>query len=163
LTWGICDWIYHKKPTTLGMITGAVAGLVAITPACGFVSPMSAIWVGLGASVFCFISVTFVKTRFGYDDTLDAFGVHGIGGIWGALATGLFASSAVNPLVTNAVGAQFMIQLKATVITMIFSFVASYLLLKLVDMVVGLRVNEREERVGLDLTQHKEFAYTVLD
>jgi ammonium transporter, Amt family len=163
LTWCLCDWFYHKKPTTLGMITGAVAGLVAITPACGFVTPMSAIWVGLGASVFCFIAVTFVKAKFGYDDTLDAFGVHGIGGIWGALATGLFATKAVNAMVTNSNATQFVIQLKATLITMVFSFVASFILLKIVDAIVGLRVSEQDERIGLDLTQHKEAGYTVLD
>jgi Amt family ammonium transporter len=163
LTWAVCDWLYHKKPTTLGMITGAVAGLVAITPACGFVSPASAIWIGLGASAICFLFVTFVKAKLGYDDTLDAFGVHGVGGIWGALATGLFASSAINPMVTNGNGAQFVIQLKATLITMVFSFVASFVLLKIVDAIIGLRVSEHEERVGLDLTQHKESAYTVLD
>jgi Amt family ammonium transporter len=163
LSWAILDWIIHKKATTLGMITGAVAGLVAITPACGFVSPMSAIWIGLGASVICFLFVTYVKAKFGYDDSLDAFGVHGIGGIWGALATGLFASSSVNSVITNGVGTQFIIQLKATVITMVFSFVASFVLLKIVDLLVGLRVTEREERIGLDLTQHRETAYTMLD
>ena len=163
LTWALIDWIFHRKPTTLGMITGAVAGLVAITPACGFVTAGSAIWIGLGSSVICWFFVTFVKPKFGYDDTLDAFGVHGIGGIWGALATGLFCSSAVNSLVTNTPGAQFVIQLKATVITMAFSFVASYLLLKLVDLVIGLRVSEQEERVGLDLTQHRETGYTTLE
>ena len=163
LTWALADWIHHKKATTLGMITGAVAGLVAITPACGFVSPMSAIWIGLGASAICFVMVTFIKSKFGYDDTLDAFGVHGVGGIWGALATGLFASPAINAAVTKGTGEQFIIQLKATLITMVFSFVASYVLLKLVDLLVGLRVSEHEERVGLDLTQHKEAAYTVLD
>jgi Amt family ammonium transporter len=163
LTWALADWLHHKRPTTLGMITGAVAGLVAITPACGFVTPMSALWIGIGASVICFLFVTFVKAKFGYDDTLDAFGVHGIGGIWGALATGLFCSSAANPLVTNSTGTQFMIQLKATVITMVFSFVVSFILLKIVDLIVGLRVSEHEERVGLDLTQHKEAGYTMID
>jgi Amt family ammonium transporter len=163
LTWALLDWLYHKKPTTLGMITGAVAGLVAITPACGFVTPMSALLIGIVVSVVCFIFVTFVKAKLGYDDTLDAFGVHGVGGIVGALATGLLATQAVNPMVTNGTGAQFIIQLKATLVTMVFSFVASYILLKLVDLMVGLRVTEHEERVGLDLTQHKETAYTVID
>jgi Amt family ammonium transporter len=163
LTWALLDGLYHKKATTLGMITGAVAGLVAITPACGFVSPASSIAIGAGASLFCFLFVTFVKAKFGYDDTLDAFGVHGIGGIWGALATGLFASKAINPLVTNTASAQFAIQLKATLITLAFSFVVSFVLLKIVDAIVGLRVSEREERIGLDLTQHKEAAYTMLD
>ncbi len=163
LTWSIIDWFYHGKPTTLGMITGAVAGLVAITPACGFVSVGSSMWIGLGASVICWFFVTFVKPKFGYDDTLDAFGVHGVGGIWGALATGLFCTSAVNSLVTNTPSAQFIIQLKATLVTMVFSFVISFILFKLIDLVMGLRVSEHEERVGLDLTQHKETGYTTLD
>lgn len=163
LTWAVCDWLRHKRATTLGVITGAVAGLVAITPACGFVSPMSAMFIGFGSSMICFAMVTFVKAKFGYDDTLDAFGVHGVGGIWGALATGLFASKAINPGVEHAWGPQFVIQLKATVITIVFSFIASYVLLKLLDWTLGLRVSEHEERVGLDITQHKEAAYTVLD
>jgi len=163
VTWAIADGLYHKKATSLGIITGVVAGLVAITPACGYVTPMSAIWIGIGSSLICFFFVIFVKPKLGYDDSLDAFGVHGIGGIFGALATGLFASSAVNAAVTKGVGEQMIIQLKATVITMVFSFVASYILLKLVDMTVGLRVKENEERIGLDLTQHKESAYTTID
>lgn len=167
LTWALCDWIWHRHATTLGIITGAVAGLVAITPACGFVSPMDAIWVGLGSSVICFISVTFVKTKLGYDDSLDAFGVHGVGGIWGALATGLWANSTINPGSANGWfygnPMQFWIQLKSTVIVMLFAFVASYLLLKLLDLTIGLRVSEHQERVGLDLTQHAEAAYTTLD
>ena len=167
LTWAICDWALHRKPTTLGMITGAVAGLVSITPACGFVTPMSAVWIGAGASAVCFIFVTFVKAKFGYDDTLDAFGVHGIGGIWGALATGLWATKSVNAAGADGLfyghPAQFIIQLKATLVTMVFSFVVSFILFKIVDRIVGLRVAESEERIGLDLTQHKEAAYTMID
>ena len=167
MTWAICDWLYHKRPTTLGMITGAVAGLVSITPACGFVTPLAAIWIGGIASIICFAFVTFVKPALGYDDTLDAFGVHGIGGIWGALATGLWATKAINAAGADGLfygnPGQFVIQLKATVITMVFSFVASFILFKLVDMTIGLRVSEHEERVGLDLTQHREAAYTMLD
>jgi Amt family ammonium transporter len=156
LAWSLLDWYKHGKPTTLGMITGAVAGLVAITPAAGFVTPMPGILIGLGAGVICWCSVTYMKVRFGYDDSLDAFGVHGVGGIWGAIATGLFAVH-----VDNA--AQTWIQVKAVAITMVFSFVVSLGLLKLVDVVLKLRVTEHEERVGLDLTQHKEAAYTVVD
>ncbi len=167
LTWALLDGAFHRKATTLGMITGAVAGLVSITPACGFVTPLSAIWIGMGASGVCFLFVTFVKAKFGYDDTLDAFGVHGVGGIWGALATGLWATQKVNAAGANGLfygnPVQFWIQLKTTVITMVFSFVASYTLLKLVDFLVGLRVSEHDERVGLDLTQHREAAYTMLD
>ncbi|TLN16160.1 ammonium transporter [bacterium] len=155
LVWSLLDWGSHKKPTTLGMITGAVAGLVAITPAAGFVTPVGAMFIGLGSAVICFCSVTFIKTKFGYDDTLDAFGVHGVGGIWGAIATGIFC-------VTGAPD-QLWIQVKATVITAAFSFVASVIIFKLIDMAMGLRVSEQEERVGLDLTQHKETAYTLLD
>jgi Amt family ammonium transporter len=167
LTWALLDWARHGRPTTLGMITGAVAGLVSITPACGFVTPMDAIWIGLGAGVICFVSVTFVKARFRYDDTLDAFGVHGAGGIWGALATGLWCQKAVNPAGADGLfygnPAQFLIQLEATAVSAVFALAASYLLLKLVDRLVGLRVGQQEERIGLDLTQHKESAYTVLD
>ena len=163
LTWSVMDWIMHKKPTTLGMITGAVAGLVAITPACGFISPMNSIWVGLASAIVCWFMVSIVKTKLGYDDTLDAFGVHGVGGIVGALLTGVFASSAVNSLVTKTPGEQFLIQLKSVGITMVFAFVASWIIFKLIDVVIGLRVTEHEERIGLDLTQHKESAYTVLD
>lgn len=167
LVWALLDWLVHKKPTTLGIITGAVAGLVSITPACGFVTPMSAIWIGVGASAICFVFVTYVKPALGYDDTLDAFGVHGIGGIWGALATGLWATKAVNPAGADGLfygnPAQFVVQLKATLVTIVFSLVVSLVLLKLVDFLVGLRVTEHEERVGLDLTQHKEAAYTMID
>jgi Amt family ammonium transporter len=167
LGWSLMDWFFHHKPTTLGMITGAVAGLVSITPACGFVTPIGAMWIGLGAAVICWLSVTVMKTKFGYDDTLDAFGVHGVGGIWGALATGLFATKLVNPAGADGLfygnPRQFIVQLEATVLTMVFSFVASYILLKIVDRIVGLRVTEQEERIGLDLTQHRESAYTTID
>ena len=165
LTWAICDLLWHKKATTLGMITGAVAGLVAITPACGFVSPMSAIWIGMGVSIICFISVTFIKAVFKYDDTLDAFGVHGVGGIWGALATGIWAEKSVGGFdgLLHGNPGQFLIQLKAVGVTVVYSLVVTFVLLKLVDKLMGLRVTEHEERVGLDLTQHKEAGYTTID
>jgi Amt family ammonium transporter len=167
LAWCLLDWLKHGKPTTLGMITGAVAGLVAITPASGFVTPMGAIVIGLGAGLICWLSVTFLKTRMGYDDSLDAFGVHGVGGIFGALATGLFATLAVNSGGGNGLfygnPIQLWIQFKAVAVTATYSFVVSYILLKAVDKVFGLRVTEQNERVGLDLTEHKEAAYTVVD
>ncbi len=163
LTWLVMDWIFHKKPTTLGMISGVVAGLVAITPAAGFVSPLSAIWIGLISAGICWMMVTIIKEKLGYDDALDAFGIHGIGGIVGALLTGLFASSLINPVVAHAPYEQFLIQVKATFIPGIFSFVGSIILLKILDKTVGLRVNDRDERIGLDLTQHKENAYTGID
>jgi Amt family ammonium transporter len=169
-SWALLDWAFHKKPTTLGMITGAVAGLVAITPAAGFVDLFGAIGIGVGAAVLPWMAVTFMKTRLGYDDTLDAFGVHGVGGMWGAVATGLFASAAANPAVGRnglfygAGGAtQLVTQLKAVGVSVVFSFVMGLILFKVIDVLVGLRVNEHEERVGLDLTQHKEAAYTVVD
>ena len=167
VTWALLDWLKHKRPTTLGMITGVVAGLVSITPASGFVTPMGAIWIGLGAGAIPWLAVTYVKSSLGYDDTLDAFGVHGIGGIWGAIATGLFATKTVNPagadglLYGNPV--LFWIQIKAVFITVVYSLVLGFALLKVVDLLMGLRVSEHEERVGLDLTLHREAAYTVID
>jgi Amt family ammonium transporter len=167
LTWAGLEGIFHKRSTMLGMITGAVAGLVAITPAAGFVNLTGALAIGFGASVVCYFAVFYAKQKLGYDDALDAFGVHGIGGIWGALATGLFATKAVNAAGADGLfygnPAQFIIQLKATVISMVFSFVGTWLLLKLVDKTIGLRVNEHEERIGLDLTQHREAGYTILE
>ncbi len=167
LTWSILDWKFNSKPTMLGMITGAVGGLVAITPAAGFVSPIDSIWIGIGVSIICYFFVAIVKVKFGYDDSLDAFGVHGIGGIWGALATGLWANKAINPAGADGLfygnPGLFFVQLKATLITIVYSFVVSFILLKLVDLVMGLRVTVDEERIGLDLTQHRETSYTMLD
>jgi Amt family ammonium transporter len=168
LTWSALDWLMHKKPTTLGMITGVVAGLVAITPAAGFVNTMGAIAIGIGAGLLPWLMVTFVKNRFGYDDSLDAFGVHGIGGIWGAIATGLWATKAINE--TGADGlfygggfAQLGKQLLAVGVTVVFAFVGSLVLFKLVDLVMKIRVDDHAERVGLDLTQHKESGYTLIN
>jgi Amt family ammonium transporter len=167
LAWAVMDMIFNKRPTVLGVISGAVAGLVAITPASGFVTPMGALGVGLGAGVICYLAVSFMKSKLGYDDALDAFGVHGVGGFWGAIATGLWATKSV-----NAAGAdglfygnpmQFVIQLKAALITVGYSLVVSFVLLKLVDLLMGLRPNEQEERIGLDLSDHREAAYTMLD
>ncbi len=167
LTWALLDWIFNSRPTVLGIITGAVAGLVAITPASGFVNPVGAIWIGIGVSVFCYMAVAVLKVKFGYDDSLDAFGVHGIGGIWGALATGLWATKAVNPAGANGLfygnPAQFFIQLKAVVITAAYSFVMTFGILKVLDAIMGLRASEQDERIGLDLTQHREAGYTVLE
>jgi len=167
VTWALLDWLKHKKPTTLGMITGVVAGLVSITPASGFVTPVGAICIGLGAGAIPWLAVTYVKGALGYDDTLDAFGVHGIGGIWGAIATGLFATKTVNPAGADGLlygnPLLFWIQIKAVFITVVYSLVLGFVLLKVVDVLMGLRVSEHEERVGLDLTLHREAAYTVID
>jgi len=167
LCWAFIDWIHNGKPTMLGTISGAVAGLVAITPAAGFVGIGSAILIGLFSSAFCFIAVTFIKHRLGYDDSLDAFGVHGVGGIWGALATGLFASKAVNP--AGADGLFFgnahllLVQLGATVVTIVYAFVGTFIIYKIIDAVIGIRVVDTDEAIGLDLTQHNERAYTMLE
>ncbi len=167
VTWAILDWLKHKKPTTLGLITGMVAGLVAITPASGFVDPMGAIWIGIGAGVLPWLAVTYAKNVLGYDDTLDAFGVHGIGGIWGAIATGIWATKAVNPAGNDGLlyGNPMLlwIQIKAVLVTVVYSFVVGIVLLKVVNVLMKLRVNEHDERVGLDLTQHREAAYTIID
>jgi Amt family ammonium transporter len=167
LTWALLDWLKYRKPTTLGMITGVVAGLVAVTPASGFVTPMAAIWIGIGAGVFPWLAVTYIKGKFNYDDSLDAFGVHGIGGIWGAIATGIWASKAVNPAGADGLlygnPMQLWVQTKAVVITMAYSLVVGVALLKLVNVAIKLRVTEHEERIGLDLTQHREGAYTLIN
>ncbi len=167
LTWAIMDWFFNKHSTMLGMITGAVAGLVAITPAAGFVNVCGALGIGAGVSVICYIAVAFVKAKYGYDDTLDAFGVHGIGGIWGALATGLWATKSVNSAGNDGLffgnPGLLLIQAKAVLATAVYSAVMTWILLKVVDILVGLRVSEQSERIGLDLTQHREAGYTLID
>ena len=167
LSWALIEWIHNGKPTIFGACSGAVAGLVAITPAAGFVSVLPAIAIGLLVSVFCFIAVTVIKPKFGYDDSLDAFGVHCVGGIWGALATGLFASKAVNAAGANGLffgnPKQFLVQLLAVSVTIVYTAVTTIIIYKLVDLFIGVRVNEKEEAMGLDLTQHRERAYTVLE
>jgi len=167
LVWAVLDWMFNSKPTMLGIITGVVAGLVAITPASGFVNVMGAIFIGIGVSIVCYFFVAIVKPHMGYDDSLDAFGVHGIGGVWGALATGIWATKSVNSMGADGLiygnSGLFMIQLKAVLVTIAYSALVSFVLLKLVDLVIGLRVDEEEERIGLDLTQHREVGYTTID
>lgn len=167
LSWALIEWMRNGKPTIFGTVSGAVAGLVAITPASGFVSIIPAIIIGALASVFCFSAVALIKPKLGYDDSLDAFGVHCIGGIWGALATGLFASKAVNPAGNDGLffgnPGLFVIQAKAVLITLAYSFIVTLAIYKVVDIVLGVRVSEKEELVGLDLSQHHERAYTILE
>lgn len=167
LTWGALDWILNSKPTLLGVITGAVAGLVAITPACGSVNAMGALGVGLGASVCAYFALSFVKVKLGYDDSLDVFGVHGVAGMWGALAAGLWATDIVPGNDTNGLfygnAGQVAIQLKAILFTVVWAAVVSFILLKVIDAMIGLRVSEDAERVGLDVTSHRESAYTLVD
>jgi ammonium transporter, Amt family len=159
------------KPSALGAISGAVAGLVAITPASGFVTPMSALAIGLIAGAFCFWTVTGVKFRFSYDDSLDAFGVHGAGGTIGALLTGIFASSVINPIFKDTNGKvlpsglievnghQIVNQLAGAAIAWTLAIVETLIILKFVDVVIGLRVTEDQEMQGLDLSQHGEEGY----
>ncbi|MCX5699228.1 MAG: ammonium transporter [Candidatus Omnitrophica bacterium] len=167
LSWALIEWLRNGKPTIFGVCSGAVAGLVAITPAAGYVSVVPAIIIGLLVSVVCFIAVAVIKPLFGYDDSLDAFGVHCIGGIWGALATGLFASKLVNPAGADGLffgnAKQFLIQLAAVLVTIVYTSVVTFVIYKLVDVFIGVRVDEKTEAMGLDLTQHHERAYTVLE
>jgi ammonium transporter, Amt family len=169
--WSAAEWLRNGKPSALGAISGAVAGLVAITPAAGFVGPMQALLIGLIAGAFCYFMVARVKARFGYDDSLDAFGVHGAGGTIGALLTGVFAASAVNPIFKDAAGnplasgllegnwRQLFNQAVGVGIAWILAIVGTLIILKLVDMTVGLRVHADHEVQGLDVTQHGEEGY----
>ncbi|MCX5715977.1 MAG: ammonium transporter, partial [Candidatus Omnitrophica bacterium] len=167
LSWAIIDWVRNGKPTVFGTASGIVAGLVAITPAAGYVDVASAVAIGFLASLFCFIAVTVIKPKLGYDDSLDAFGVHCIGGMWGALATGLFASKLVNPSGADGLfygnPKQFFVQLAVVLVTAAYAFLATFLIYKLVDFVVRVRVSEKEELMGLDISQHRESAYTILE
>jgi len=162
LAWLAMDWILRGKPTVLGAASGAVAGLVAITPGSGFVGPISAIWIGIGGGMLCSIACS-LKPRFGYDDSLDVVGVHGVGGTWGALATGLFASKAINPAGNDGLffgnPAQLGIQFVSVLATLALAIVGSYIILSIVKAVMGLRVADEEEMMGLDLSQHNERAY----
>jgi Amt family ammonium transporter len=155
LSWMFAEWISKGKPSVLGIASGAVAGLVAITPASGFVGPTPAVVIGLAAGVICFAAATSLKHLLGYDDSLDAFGVHGIGGIVGALLTGIFFSKEISG-VDNSMLAQFLIQLEGVAVTVFYGFVASFIILKLIDLSIGLRVTEEQEREGLDISLHGE-------
>jgi Amt family ammonium transporter len=171
VAWGAAEWVRNGKASALGAISGAVAGLVAITPAAGFVGPMAALLIGLIAGVFCYLMVAKVKARFGYDDSLDAFGVHGAGGTIGALLTGVFASSAVNPIFKNAQGHtvavgllegnlhQSLNQLVGILVAWTLAIAGTLVILRIVDWVIGVRVLDEHEVQGLDLTQHGEEGY----
>jgi Amt family ammonium transporter len=151
LAWAFAEWISRGKPSVLGIASGAVAGLVAITPASGFVGPTSAVVIGIVAGVVCFIAATSLKHALGYDDSLDAFGVHCIGGIVGALLTGVFASKEI-----SGADGSVLIQLEGVAVTLVYGFVASFVILKIIDMTLGLRVSEEQEREGLDISLHGE-------
>ena len=162
LSWLAMDWLLREKPTVLGAASGAVAGLVAITPGSGFVGPMSALWIGIGGGVLCSVACS-LKPKFGYDDSLDVVGVHGVGGTWGALATGLFASKAINAAGNDGLffgnPSQLWIQFVSVVVTILLAVVGTYIILSIVKAVMGLRIADDEERMGLDLSQHNERAY----
>jgi Amt family ammonium transporter len=163
LSWMAAEWLHRGKPTVLGAASGAVAGLVAITPGAGFVTPMSALLIGLVGGVLCYAAVGIIKGKLGYDDSLDAFGCHGIGGIWGALATGIFASTGVNPAAFDGLlygnPGQVGIQALSIVVTIALAAVATFVILKVVGIFTKLRATEEEEETGLDLSQHGEEAY----
>ncbi|MEI7999007.1 MAG: ammonia channel protein, partial [Candidatus Omnitrophota bacterium] len=165
ISWALMEWIFAGKPTTLGAASGAVAGLVAITPACGFVDIGGSLWIGFLVSVFCYCMVAFVKPKLGYDDTLDAFGVHGVGGFWGAIATGLFAVKAVNGVDGLFAGnpGQVWLQFIACATTIAWTAIGTLIICFVVDKTMGIRANQDEEIMGLDLSQHHERAYTILD
>jgi Amt family ammonium transporter len=167
LTWMFIEWKVTGKPTLLGGATGAVAGLATITPASGFVSPMSAILIGIAAAGFCYTAVAIIKLKFSYDDSLDAFGVHGVGGAVGTLATGLLAQKIINPGGNNGLffgnSSQFITQAIGVLAVVFYAIIVTFVLLKVLDLVMGLRVEDEEEVIGLDITQHEESAYTLLD
>lgn len=167
LTWALIEWWHNGTPTILGTVTGAVAGLVAITPACGFVNPVNALFIGMAVAFVCYLAVAVIKSKVGYDDSLDAFGVHGVGGTFGTIATGLLAEKAVNAAGTDGLffgnAHQFMVQGLMLLVTIVFAAVMTFIIFKIVDAVIGMRVEEKNEIVGLDLTQQSEAAYTVIE
>jgi Amt family ammonium transporter len=161
-TWMLIEWASRGKPSVLGIATGAVAGLVAITPASGFVGPVGALAIGLASGVLCYWGANSLKQRFNYDDSLDVFGVHGVGGIVGAILTGVFASSTLGGSVTDLnIGNQVWLQLVGVVVTLVYSGVVTVILVKIVDALIGIRVTDEEEQTGLDLSQHNEAGFNL--
>lgn len=162
LAWMFAEWITHGKPSALGIASGVVAGLVAITPAAGTAGPMGALVIGLASGVICFFAATSLKRALKYDDSLDAFGVHAVGGIVGALLTGIFAAPSLGGFGSvEDIGAQFFVQFKGVAFTVVYTAVVTFVILKVLDLVMGLRVTEEEEAVGLDLALHNERGYSL--
>ncbi|MBV4419178.1 ammonium transporter [Clostridium tyrobutyricum] len=163
IAWSASEYIYRKKITSLGVASGIVAGLVAITPGAGFVSPLASILIGFIGGIICYSSVTFMKAKLGYDDALDAFGCHGVGGIWGGIATGIFAWKAINSGGANGLihgnPKLVLIQIAAILATIAYSAVVTFIIIKIIKAVSGIRVSEIDEQTGLDVTQHSEEAY----
>jgi Amt family ammonium transporter len=163
-TWVVVEWMHRGKPTLLGLVTGAVAGLVAITPGAGFVGPLSSILIGMGAGVLCYLAVVQLKPALGYDDSLDVFGVHGVGGTWGAIATGLFASSAIPGSADGLFSGNprlLLVQIVAVLVTWVFALVVTAVILGALRALIGLRVSDEDEVTGLDLAIHGENAYSL--
>jgi len=166
ITWALLDWFLDKRPTVVGISTGAVAGLVAITPAAGFVGVVGALIIGVAVSLICFFMVAYVKPKLGYDDSLDAFGVHGIGGIIGAVLTGILATPAIQSAYSGAAYGnmhQLWIQLLAVGVTIVYSGIGTFILFKITEKLIGIRATDKQEATGLDETQHGETAYTNFD
>jgi Amt family ammonium transporter len=162
LAWMFIEWVRYGKPSVLGIVTGAVAGLVAITPASGSVGPLGALVIGLASGLICFWGATSLKQILGYDDSLDAFGVHGIGGIVGCLLTGVFAAEGLGGMgMDKGIGSQLLSQFVSLIVTILWSGIGSFIILKIVDRTVGLRVKYNDEREGLDLSLHNERGYNL--
>ncbi|MCY1405010.1 Ammonia channel [compost metagenome] len=162
LAWMLAEWLTHGKPSALGIASGVVAGLVAITPAAGTAGPMGALVIGLASGAICFFCATSLKRKLGYDDSLDAFGVHGVGGIVGAILTGAFAAPALGGFGTvEDIGAQLFTQFKGVAFTVVYTAIVTFVILKVLDLVIGLRVSEETESVGLDLAEHNERGYNL--
>ena len=166
LGWMFSEWISHGKPSVLGIASGAVAGLVAITPASGYVGPMGALAIGAAAGVGCFFAATTLKRAMGYDDSLDVFGVHAVGGIIGAILTGVFCAETLGGVgfgsdEITSIGSQVGVQVVGIVSTIIYTAIVTFVILKVLDIVMGLRVSEEEETEGLDLSQHDERGYIL--
>jgi Amt family ammonium transporter len=162
LGWMFAEWVTHGKPSALGIASGVVAGLVAITPAAGTAGPMGALVIGLASGVICFFCATSLKRKLGYDDSLDAFGVHGIGGIVGAILTGVFAAPVLGGFGTvEDIGGQVWIQIVGVLVTVVYTGIVTFVILKVLDLVMGLRVSEEAESVGLDLSEHNERGYNL--
>jgi len=162
LTWMFIEWFKHGKPSALGIATGAIAGLASITPAAGVVGPVGALAIGLTSGVLCFLASTTLKTKLGYDDSLDVFGVHGGGGFIGTIMAGIFGAAVLGGDQEGLeIGSQVGIQLTAALITAIWAGVATFVLLKITDALVGLRVSEEDESTGLDISLHEESGYNL--
>jgi Amt family ammonium transporter len=164
ISWMIAEWVRNGKPTSLGIVSGAIAGLATITPAAGYVTPWAAMIIGLVAGIICFSMVIFIKPKLGYDDALDVFSVHGVGSVWGVFATGLFADPLINKAGKGLFYGnprQLWVQIITIIIVATYSFVLSFIIFKVLDLIMGLRVDKDSETMGLDITQHEETGYNL--